>query len=455
MVFEPLKPRDGIVVFKDPGDRLIPKGTNYIDDFVLVTKGMATPTRMCIWAALSQVSAALKRDAWISWYPGCFYGNVYVVLIGPPRWNAKSTIIDDYTDPILRGYVKHLPPELVARKTPQVFRSKTTPEGLFYALTQPTKVYTKSPDGKDIEVTIPWSNAVLLLSELGTFLGKQKYNEGLIQKLTDLYSCKAEDDETTKGGGTIKTRDTYVSLLGASTPAALEACLPESAFTDGFLSRLIIVKGEGILRKWEVPYEVVPGAATYDGGHVEFPPLERRLAWIASTFRGEFTFSEEALAAHQQTNLALMEWSEQARDENEIAIRSRMDLNILKVALLVRCSRYEPGFEITLDDYNHAKVIVEDTYRDSFSVIANVGAPQESKQIESLREYLKYKGKVERQDVVRRFSSKHGKLGIPSRQLTLLLAQLQQEGMIKVYYNDKLTDRILEKTHEVYEWGER
>lgn len=446
MTFEPLHPMEGVDVFKDPGDRLIPKGVgNFIEDFVLVTKGIATPTRFCIWAAAVTLSSVLKRDAWVGkWYPDKFWVNLYVVLVAPPRWNAKSTVIDRFVDPILMDYTKYLPEDLQPRKYIKAFRSKATAEGIFSELAKPLEGYKTLPDGKRVKVTIPWSNGVMLMSELGTFLTTQKHNENLLQKITDLYSCKDKDDATTKGDGKQELQDVYVTLLGATTPEAVESILPEAVVSDGFLSRVNIVNGLKIIRKWSVPYEVVEDGINH---------LKKRLAWIASHKMGPFNLSPEALNAHEVTNRKLMDWCEKTNPK-EANIKSRMDLHVLKLAMLIRASYYDDTTTVTLDDYKLAHAIVEDSYKDAFEVVASVGSTVDAKQTAQLAKYLEYKGQqgVERQELLRRFSSKRGNTGIPARQVTLLLSQLHQEGALTVMNDDKRSDRITEKTHERYIW---
>lgn len=443
MTYEPLKPNPGVTVFKDPGDKLTPKGT-FLDDFVLVSKGVSTPTRFCLWSALTTVSSVLKRDAWLGgWYPDQFWGNLFVVLVGGPRWQGKSTIIDQFVDPILEGYVQYLPEDLQPRKRIKAFHSKATAEGIFDQLSKPTKGFKTMPDGKRVEVTIPWSNAILLMSELGTFLTTQKHNENLLQKITDLYSCKSRDDATTKGEGKQEIHDTYVTMLGATTPEAIEKILPEAVTNDGFLSRVNLVNGMSIIRKWPRPYEVV-----HDG----LKHLMKRLAWIAEHKLGPLDLSPEAAEAHEKFHASLVEWSEKNSDVKETSVKSRMDLHVLKVAFLIRASYYDGTKVITLDDYQKAFAIVDDAYKDVNEVIASVGSSEESKQTSQLAHYLEYKQDVERQELARRFSSKKGKTGIPARQLTLLLAQLMSEGCIRVEFEGKVMDRIQEKVHERYIW---
>ena len=85
------------------------------------------------------------------------------------------------------------------------------------------------------------SQAAFVISELSSLLGKQNYNEGLVGKLTDLYDCKDYDDDTTISRGYKAFEDIYVTLLGATTRTALEESIPEAAFGEGFMSRVVLV----------------------------------------------------------------------------------------------------------------------------------------------------------------------------------------------------------------------
>ena len=50
-------------------DQLIPKRKGFISDFVFHTRGIMTPTLASIWSALFVLQSAIKREAWLQWYP--------------------------------------------------------------------------------------------------------------------------------------------------------------------------------------------------------------------------------------------------------------------------------------------------------------------------------------------------------------------------------------------------
>ena len=99
--------------------------------------------------------------------------------------------------------------------------------------------------------------------------------------------------------------------------------------------------------------------------------------------------------------------------------------------------------------------MVENSYDRMEALMGNMGASPEEKALRTLRDYLEYKRDIERAELVRRFSSKHGKNGIPARQLTLYLKDLMDEGAIEVWSGGQRDNHIHEKTHERYVWVER
>jgi hypothetical protein len=431
-----------VEVFRDPADSLVPPGS-YVADLVLAAKGILTPTRFAIWGALSQIAAVLKRSAWIQWYPDRLFPNIFVVLVGLARWGGKGDIIDKFTDKLLREYWHRIPDErLRIEKIPQIFHSKVTSQKLFESLSNREVKVVEGNKTKTLKK--PWSDACLLMSELGTFLTREKFNETIIQKLCDLYSCKDEDDDSTISRGKINVTDTYVTLFGATTTEALENCLPASAIGDGFVSRTAFVQMLDIVREWEKPYEVVADA---------FPQLEERLAWIAVNIKGEHSLSPEADVEYTRLYKQLIEWTKANRGSKEVAVRSRYDIQVLKVSLLIHAARYDTSPLITREDFLAAEAIVKDSFSDSYEVLARVGEAAETRQKETVKQFLIKKGASNRQDILRRFSSNHGRSAIRAKMMNAIIEDLFQEGHLRITTADgQKTNQPQGHGLEVYKW---
>jgi hypothetical protein len=111
---------------------------------------------------------------------------------------------------------------------------KTTPEALVDAL-------------KDNAV------ALLYAPELAVFLGKQKYQEGMIPLLTSLLECPKEWTTKTIGRGATTLMNVGLSALMCSTLDWLQTAIPPDAFGGGFMSRFLFVVQENTPRCFPLP----------------------------------------------------------------------------------------------------------------------------------------------------------------------------------------------------------
>lgn len=83
--------------------------------------------------------------------------------------------------------------------------------------------------------------------EISGFLAKsqKEYNAGLIEAFLKFYDC-SDYKGTTKGGGRVWVRNSYVSVLGASTPVMMQQHFQNSQLANnGWWQRFIIVTPEG------------------------------------------------------------------------------------------------------------------------------------------------------------------------------------------------------------------
>src|SRR5262245_25482454 len=128
-----------------------------------------------------------------------------------------------------------------------VVSEKTTPESLIDALNSEPPIV----DGKLLVQRD--SQAVLVAKELAVLLGKQKYNEGMIAILTDLFDSPDEWTYKTRGKGEVKLKNVTLTMLGASTPDWLITAIPQDAFGGGFMSCLLFVVQESTERCYPIP----------------------------------------------------------------------------------------------------------------------------------------------------------------------------------------------------------
>jgi hypothetical protein len=94
---------------------------------------------------------------------------------------------------------------------------------------------------------------VLIAKELAVLLGKQRYNEGLISMLTDLFDSPDDWASRTKGQGEVTLKNVTLTSLWASTPDWLITAIPQDAFGGGFMSRLLLIVQQSTDRCFPIP----------------------------------------------------------------------------------------------------------------------------------------------------------------------------------------------------------
>lgn len=327
----------------DYHDQLIPKRRGFINDFVYHTRGIMTPTLASMWSALFVLQSAIKREAWIEWYPKPLYPNQYILIIGAAGKVKKTTAITDVGLPILRqfrGYIRDR--NLYEVKQLTLVKDKSTPEALItamlpeskeggdYYFISPNGGFVKDANGKVVRY-VRTSETAIIISELSVMLSKRSYSDSMIENLLDFYDPHDEWEWRREGAGIKKLRKLCTSLIGGTTVDGFRASIPNAAKGDGFLSRTVLVYVPDSRRKYPMPFLPEGAPSTRE--------MARRLAWIAEHTLGQFQLTDEALNIYKKW---YMVFSKKMEDDPSIAgAMSRMDVNVLKTALLIRASRYE------------------------------------------------------------------------------------------------------------------
>ena len=394
----------------EPWDALLPS-PGFITDLVTTTRLIESPTKFIVWSALFILSTIMKRDTWFRWHPGGLYLNLYIWLVAPPRICAKSTAVGiaeraaDMISELLENQ------HTASKKKLNIHRSKSTPEFL-YDLLEPQKY------GDSLE-----SHLALVLSELTVFLGQKQYMLGMIDLLTTLYDSREKDEEGTRGRGKHVFKNIYVTMFGATTPDHIASSLPEEAFGGGFMSRVLMIYQATSTRNFPVPHEL-PGAPTVE-------ELAQRLAWIAENAIGEYHLSSEAFDAYNDWYYPFKESLE--TDQNKVE-KARMDTNLLKLATLIRVQRYEPGNEVSIEDFLTAKNLLNDAYQSGEDLLSDVGTPEFYQTLSKVQKFLTTQGPQTRGRVLREFQ----KQGMTVELLDNITRHLLQTGVLTLNHTPGL-----------------
>ena len=437
----------------DKFDAYLPKRLGFITDCIYSFRGKEAPSIFTLWTSLFILSSCIKREAWLTWGDGKLFPNLYVILVGPAGKARKGSsitlaeeLIEDYPQYITNPYWQY-------RKKTMVIKNKATPESIVERLLPKEKakllkvnefVYKVDDMGNKVRSTTGFqkyemtSEGCLMLPELSVMISKQKYNESLTDLLMDLYDAKKTWDWSTKGEGVKQLKETFLSLLGATTKTGFRESIPISAAGDGFLSRTIIAYSDGGERCFPVP------RLTKDGPDME--ELRKRLAWITENASGEYTLSEKANEYYSNW----YRYFHMYQNENpEIAgIISRKGINLLKIALLIRANLYKGGHEIQKEDIKEAESILEITYKEGSNVISEIQGGEYVSDLNRIAEMIRSNGKLNRKQLAQR-----GKLKM--KQLDEILINLSQQKKIRIWVDGHPDIRPRGKSGEEYYWNEK
>lgn len=432
----------------DYHDHLIPKRKGFISDFVFHTRGIMTPTLASIWSCLFLLQSAIKREAWLKWHPKPLYPNQYILIIGAAGKVKKTTAVTDIGWPILKKFRAYINDRnLYEMKQLTIVKDKSTPEALISAMLPESKeggdYYLVNPDGSFMEDEcgksiryVRTSETTIIVSELSVMLSKRSYADSMIENLLDLYDPHDEWEWRREGAGIKKLRKLCTSLIGGTTVDGFRASIPNAAKGDGFLSRTVLVYVPDSRRRYPMPF-LPEGAPDAD-------EMAKRLAWIAERTLGEFSLSYEALQIYYKW---YMVFSKRMDDDPSLAgAMSRMDVNVLKTALLIRAARYDATVPVIDEgDIMDAIRIVEATYMALPYLLGQLDDDLVLSHTAKAEVFLKKAKSVQRQKFL-------AAMRIRSDIATLVVQEMIARGEVCVEHDGKRSLVVGGRTEETYVW---
>ena len=419
----------------DPWDDVLPSAPGFLSDVVLALRGTSIPTAFAVWTAVLLIASAVKREAWLKWYPKPLYGNLYLLLVSPPRINKKSSCIM-FGERLLRQFPTYMRNHNKrVMKNLKVIRNKATKEYIVSNMMPDANGKGKSvllrrlePDGSPTQIVMTdsagkpvryekTSEAVIIAPELGVMVSKDRYNEGLLQFLLDVYDTHDLWESGTESKGLRKLRKLYTTFIGGTTPEAMRTSIPASVFGDGFLSRTAAVWLEVPVRSVPEPFEVEGAPSVQE--------LARRLAWIAENTFGEFDMTKAARSYYHRWYEAYMH---SLRDDPESAgVRAGMDVNLLKVAMWMHAQRYPTDMRITTQDIMDSQKLLERTFGGTFEMLDLLRGDKHYTKYKYVADYLMSKKEVSRLLLQRSMSR-----NVSAVELDAILTEMETNREIEV-----------------------
>ena len=218
-----------------------------------------TPTSFHLSAGLWLASVVIARRLVLPMAFGRVYPNLFIAWIAPTTLYRKSTALD-----VARGIARRAIPHLLAAQdtTPEAFLSDLAGREPAHFDQFSVTDLAEWTAGRNFAAQRGW-----VLDEMSGLLAAsgRDYNAGLAEALLRFYDCDPRYTRSTRGQGRVTVRNSYLSMLGASTPAAMSTHLnSERLWSMGFWPRFAILTPNGNpdwkrAQEHDEPAEIVAG----------------------------------------------------------------------------------------------------------------------------------------------------------------------------------------------------
>ena len=320
----------------------------WIESFCDYTAGFQSPLILRRWAAISAVAAAMERKVWVRTLGSEVYPNLYVILVAPPG-TGKGMALN--------------PIESIYQKLDHLFLapSSVTAPALIDCLAEAKRRVIRLAS---IPPYLEFHSVYAISSELSVLF--PEYTTEMMSYLTDIYDCRQvpfKQRRRTKEVN-IKIAAPQINLFGATTPAQLGNFLPEGAWNQGFMSRVIMIYASDIIRP------------TLFREPPDFSKSETNLTHdlkLISEVVGKMEWDEDA-------KIAMEHWHQLGGPPTPQHMKlthycSRRTVHLLKLCMVSSMARGS-SLNITLDDFARAQnwlLEAEDLMPDIFKSMA-IGA---------------------------------------------------------------------------------
>jgi hypothetical protein len=304
---------------------------SWIEGFLELTRDIQSSERFRRWSAITVIGAALEQKVWVKTGTGVLYPNLYTILVGPP--GSGKTIA-------LSAAVK------LHYSLKDQFRASTSlsTAALTDALVEARRKIVRLADNPPY---VEFNSLFIPAPELGVLL--PVYDRDFMNTLNTIYDCEPYSQRRRYKDINFVVENPQFNLLAATTPSYLNSFLPQGAWTEGFISRVILIySGSAKPRPlWDQSQEDTR--------------LQRDLIndlKIIGEKYGKLSFSREAA---DQINAWHLSGGEPFPEHPRLAsYLERRTLHLLKLCIIATVARGNNQFQIETEDLDLARAWMEE-----------------------------------------------------------------------------------------------
>lgn len=386
---------------------------NFIDAFINYTEGKGSPRIYRLWAAIFTVGAVCERKIWLTTAKGKLYPNQYILLVGGAGIGKT----------LCTGLVFDLLNEIRTQETPlHIAPTSVTKASLIDSLSEAERRIVRPMESPPIT---SFNSLTIVPNEFGVFL--PSWEGDFMSSLTDLWDCKHYSETRRTSKINISIPNPQLNMFSATTPAYLNTLLPEGAWEQGFMSRMLIVFSGEIVHTDLFSYDLL------DGDNQEYNNLIHDLKQIYNTFG--------AMSVTDDVKVAINEWSrsggQPAPSHPKLtSYNARRAAHLLKLCMVAAMASDSERI-ITIDHYVEALnwlTYLEEYIPDVFKSMKTGG---DGRAIEecwhfTYEVYLKTKVPVPEHRIVHFLQER-----VPVHNITRILDVMERSQLLKKQFTDK------------------
>jgi len=196
---------------------------DWIELFLEATESIPSPEIFRLWSGITAVAGALERRVWLESAQGKLYPNLYVMLVSNPGVGKTQAI--SRVDALWR-----------LTRDLKVAPHDVTKAAFIDSIKKAKRIIIRSETSM-----VEYHTLLVAADELGVFL--PAYDLDFLSSLNRIYDNPDVHQQNRRGFGDeqIDIANPQLTLLGGVQPAYLAQLLPEAAWGQGFMSRMIMI----------------------------------------------------------------------------------------------------------------------------------------------------------------------------------------------------------------------